>query len=203
MDAGHKERVPPGILLSNLCSLEASAEAAEMLEEERDEVVAEFALGMSTSSLFRAICIKIASHYIFNAFMMLSVFVSCGAMIVEGPSLKDGSTSLRALNIIHLVLSIIFALECGLKIVAYSPKEYFRKHVNKIDAFIVLISFLLMVVEESSFSGLRSLRVLRALKAIRIATRSEAMRHQVSLIITSLAAMVCSSLSCMHITKLL
>jgi hypothetical protein len=160
-----------------------------MSTEKQESDVGEFSLGMSTSNTIRALCIKIASHYMFSAFMMLSVIVSCGVMTVERPSLKVGSSSKRALNIIHLVLSIMFALECGLKIVAYSPKEYWRKHSNKIDALIMLASFVSMI-EDLSFSGSESFRILRALKAIRIATRSDAMRHQVSLIVSSLASMV-------------
>ena len=103
---------------------------------------------------------------------------------------------MHVLHRVNLVLAIVFALECGLKIITYNPQNYWSSHSNKIDAFIVFISFLLTAIEDSRFSALKSLRVLRALKAMRIATRSEAMKHQLDLDSGSLASMVCACLSC-------
>lgn len=162
-----------------------------MSDDEPEEDVPEFVLGMSsTSNIFRVLCITITTHYIFDSFMTLCILISCVAMTLERQSLEDSSTLSKALHSINLVLSIIFALECGLKIVTYNPVRYWRKHSNKIDAFIVLISFIIISVEDSGFSAFKSLRVLRALKAMRIATRSDGMKHLVSLIISSLSSIV-------------
>ena len=161
---------------------------------------------MPVTNRFRAACIKITKHRVFDTFMMICIVISCVAMTIERPSLQEGSAGDNALYWLNLALTLSFALECGLKIITYNPLIYWRKHSNKIDALIVFISFLLLAVEDSRISALKSLRVLRALKAMRIATRSEAMKHQVALVVSSLASMVCCSLprmlACAHRTML-
>ena len=191
--AGEDGCMPSGVLLSTYCGLAASADAVNSFDEDEDEDVPEVVLGMSSGSMLRAACIKITRHRAFDIYMTLCILISCVSMTIERPSLQEGSSTLVALNRIDLVLTLVFAVECGLKIITYNPLNYWRKHSNKIDACIVFISFLLMAVEDSGLSAIESLRVLRALKAIRIATRSEAMKHQVALVISSLASMVCTS----------
>ena len=204
--AGQDDSFPDGILLSQLCSLEACTDADATLDKDEDDDVPEVALGMPVSNWFRAACIRITRHHVFESFMTFCILVSCVAMTQERPSLQEGSTELKVLNWVNLATTLIFALECGLKIVTYNPLNYWRKHSNKIDALIVFISFLLLALEDSPISALKSLRVLRALKAMRIATRSEAMKHQVALVVSSLASMVCCSLprmlACAHRTML-
>lgn len=194
--AGHADSLMDGILLSQHCSREACDNAASDLDDVQDWDVPEVVLGMSSRNMFRAACIKITRHRAFHICMMICILASCVSMTAERPSLQEGSTSMHVLHRVNLVLAIVFALECGLKIITYNPQNYWSSHSNKIDAFIVFISFLLTAIEDSRFSALKSLRVLRALKAMRIATRSEAMKHQVALVIGSLASMVCTCLSC-------
>lgn len=163
-----------------------------MGHEEEQEDIAPLSLGLPPENLFRAMCIRIANHNVFEAFMTLCIVLSCAFMTLERPLLDEQSITFKILHWSNITLSAAFAFECVVKVVSYSPQEYWAKHSNKIDTVIVFVSFLLMILEDSDLAALKSLRVLRALKAMRVATRSDAMRHQVSLIFSSLLSMVCS-----------
>ncbi|KAJ1615605.1 Ion transport protein-domain-containing protein, partial [Pavlovales sp. CCMP2436] len=74
-----------------------------------------------------------------------------------------------ALDNMNAALSLVFAIEMGLKLYAYGPRKYARDTFNLFDAVVVISSVVELVVE---YSGLQSIGVnvsaLRALRLFRI-----------------------------------
>ena len=146
-------------LLSPFCLLEAATVAANRAEMDTDEVpIPEAVFGMGTLHPLRRAVIAVTLHWVFDIFMTLAIVVSCGSMVFERPTLPDDSAMMAYLETSNLVLTVIFAIEGVLKIVTYSPRAYWQSHSNKIDAFIVFISVLLMSVEDSGLEIFKSLR---------------------------------------------
>lgn len=72
----------------------------------------------------------------------------------------------RLLTILIFLLSLqfftaTFAIECGLKLIAMSPKFYFQDGWNIFDFFIVALSLI-----ELSLEGVQGLSVLRSFRLV-------------------------------------
>jgi hypothetical protein len=185
------EELPEGmVLLSESCQLEKCFSAAGK-EKDRDEsCVPENVFGIALTNPVRAAAIKTTTHAAFDNIMSAAIVVSCMAMTLEHPRLDEHSRTALVLKDVNLALTIVFGCECLLKVFTFSPLGYWKRTSNKIDAVIVVFSVLLMLFESSGFAFVKSLRTLRAVKALRMATRSEGMQHLVSLMVNSVSSMV-------------
>ena len=74
------------------------------------------------------------------------------------------------LEIINMVFNIFFALEMVVKLAGLGPYDYFSEAFNCLDFIIVLVSIAEMVLTEGggAVSSLRSLRLIRIVRALKI-----------------------------------
>lgn len=163
-DLGEQMKLPDGMcLLSPFCLLEAATTAANRPEKDSEDVsIPDVVLGMGTSHPFRRALIAVTLHWSFDTLMTVAIVVSCASMVFERPTMPEDSKMMQVLKTLNLVLTIIFGIEGTLKVVTYSPRSYWQSHSNKIDAFIVFISVLLMSFEDSGLEIFKALRCMSA-----------------------------------------
>lgn len=131
----------------------------------------------------------IISHWTFDNFMFLLIFISCVVMAMEKP---DMDPDLEAkLAIVDYVLAACFTLEAALKIITFSFRRYIHTRTNQLDFFIVCTTLLEMsLTAVGGLQAVRSLRILRAIRPLRALTKSSGMRLVLKSVALSIGAMV-------------
>lgn len=75
----------------------------------------------------------------------------------------------RALSVANIVLTILFTVEMGMKLVGLGFWDYVRDMWNLFDAVIVSVSLLeIFMTTAGGMNALRSMRALRILRALRV-----------------------------------
>mmetsp|Transcript_29320 Transcript_29320/g.38551 ORF Transcript_29320/g.38551 Transcript_29320/m.38551 type:complete len:2569 (+) Transcript_29320:180-7886(+) len=121
-------------------------------------------------------CFKIVSNPWFDRFIISAILANCFFLANDDPT---ETTSSFADEIAEVVFTFVFFMEMVLKLIALSPSGYFEDKWNWIDFVVVLESISSVIIyvvgfipgvaissSESNLSGLRTVRVLRPLKAI-------------------------------------
>merc|ERR1719409_1725510 len=82
----------------------------------------------------------------FSNFIMVMIVVSSITLAIDGPTLDPCSTTKEVLNILDVLFTIIFAVECAMKIIVFgfthTPEAYLKDVWNQLDFFIVVTSIL-------------------------------------------------------------
>ena len=127
----------------------------------------------------RKVFIRTVENPWFDRFILAVILVNCVILAMASPTLPPDSVILEIIDIADVIFSIIFFIECFLKLVAHGV-QYFKSAWNLLDFVIVcesafsLVMLLLIYffkVDEISTggfnpTGLRTLRVLRPLRTI-------------------------------------
>lgn len=104
---------------------------------------------------------------------------------------------MQVLFYIDMTCTIIFTLEAGLKIFAWTFVAYIKRLVNAVDFTIVVTALLELALQALNLEAVHALRVLRVLRALRILTRSAGMRLVFRSVVMSLSAMANVSVVCL------
>ena len=113
-------------------------------------------------------------NFIYHMIALNSLYLS-----IDSPSLNDPYQK-ASLNILLTTISIIFCMECALKIIVmgfyFGKNSYLKDNWNVLDFIIVSFSILTWILE--SFSGfdisfVRGFRALRALRPLRMVSKNE------------------------------
>ena len=90
---------------------------------------------------------------------------------------------------LNYFFAFFFGIESVLKIVAYgfvmNRNSYLRDHWNKLDFIIVICSFIDVFVDSIDLSFVKILRLLRALRPLRLISQNKSMRLLVTTLINS------------------
>ena len=119
--------------------------------------------GLSVSGIFRAIVEK----RWFSPTIFFLIFANTVVLSMEYASMSE--TYEAVLDTVNLALTIIFAVEAGLKIVGLGITEYSADRWNMFDLFVVAVSLIEIAAGNagSIMSAFRALRILRVVKLIR------------------------------------
>lgn len=123
------------------------------------------------------------------------VFINCIFLALDRPGVDPDSALGQVIATSDLVFVIIFAVECGIKLVALGimrePDGYFRSAWNWLDFLIVIEGIVSTSTDgDGQLSGLRAFRVLRPLKTV---SRLEGLKVLVNALLASLP-MLCNTL---------
>lgn len=107
----------------------------------------------------------------FEYFILAVIFVSGVQLTLERPLLDPDSEEQSILLIIDIVTTIIFCLECVLKVVAFGfirngTKSYLKNIWNLIDFIIIIFSIISLTPLSSTFKTFKMLRVVRCIRVI-------------------------------------
>ncbi|XP_066925644.1 sodium channel protein 1 brain-like isoform X3 [Clytia hemisphaerica] len=125
---------------------------------------------------------KLVEHKWFDSFILLLILSSSFVLVFEDIRLPERPQLQTALDILNIVFSVLFLIECILKIIGFGVAGYIKNPWNLLDFIIVSISITSIVLDKSSDSDsgnlktLRSLRTLRALRPLRAVSRWDGMR---------------------------
>jgi Ion transport protein len=188
-------QMPPGHVLLSHATAHSLAQdlctrSQTVTTVSEEGVVAARVLWMGETASLRRCAIAVTRHPSFDQVMVVAILLSCVAMALEGPHVVPGSKLDAFLFYNNLVLTVVFAVELVLKLLTYGLLGYWKKFSNRIDAIIVIFSFLLIALEDSGLAFAKPLRLLRVLKAARIATRSENMQKLITSILSSISSML-------------
>lgn len=130
---------------------------------------------------------------------IILVFIIIGSVLLamEGPPDKDSSTGNHRfsspLGIVDLVLTVIFACEIGVKMVAYGfalhQHAFLRNGYNVVDFIVVCASVLDLILSDIDSDFVRIFRLLRCLRPIRMVSRNKGLRVVISALLRSVGGL--------------
>jgi len=125
---------------------------------------------------------QVLDHRYFDDFIYNLIGLNSILLMIDYPIITDAYTN-NTLDFIGTVISIIFVVEAGLKIVAkgfvLGPDSYLKDSWNILDFLIVLsaiLSWILTAYSSINLAFMRGFRALRALRPLRIISKDEGMK---------------------------
>jgi len=145
-------------------------------------------------SIIRTTCQRIVSNPYFDHFILMCIVVSSLCMALATPLDDPGNTFTQILKTLDVVFSVIFILEMVMKLVCYgllffSPKSYLLNGWNILDGTVVIVS-IVDLIGTSSTGFLKTLRILRAFRPLRVIARNQALQVAVTTLFKSLPELV-------------
>jgi hypothetical protein len=130
---------------------------------------------------------KVSAH--FDNFILALIMISSGLMVVDLP-MEDPSSQMKVLlTNLNYVFTITFTIEMLIKCISmgliFGKDAYLGNNWNRLDALVVTVSLMDMVPGSEGFSALRSARVLRALRPLRMISRAQNMKVVVNTLFKS------------------
>ena len=123
------------------------------------------------SNSFRHLLLLIVENALFDRFILLLILINCVFLAIDDDP-PSGSYKANIMWWSELIFNILYSIEMIIKIIAWGllfsgPYSYLRSSWNILDAIVVCGGWLnTAFAGASSISALRSLRLLKPLKAI-------------------------------------
>jgi Ca2+-binding EF-hand superfamily protein len=137
----------------------------------------------------RAGCTVIVSNLWFDRFILLCIFFSAMTLALDAPLIPVNHLTNTFLNICNYILNAIFIMEALLKMIAQTFAIYISSSWSRLDLLIVCTSILDMILSNvltgAGAAPLKTLRVLRALRPVRLISRAEGLKVLISAIYSS------------------
>jgi hypothetical protein len=116
-------------------------------------------------------------------------------LAIENPLLDPDGLFARILYWIDVTLSIVFGIECSMKVIAFGflfngPKSYLRSGWNMLDFCIVLFSSLSLAVTNVDLSLFKVARLLRILRPLRVVSSNKNLKLLISSLIMSIPSVL-------------
>lgn len=131
-------------------------------------------------------------HRGFEYAIIALICLSSITLALDSPTLDPQSTMKEILHALDTTFVVVFALEAMTKICVYGfllngKSSYLRNPWNILDFIIVVVGIILFIWKDNEqLTSLRGLRVLRALRPIRMASRNEGMKVVVNALFQSI-----------------
>jgi len=150
----------------------------------------------SPTNTFRKWMVTIYTNKWFDRVVLTFILLNCIVMALERPNLSDDSTLKKVIDVCMYIFLAIFTIEMFIKVIAlglcFGRNSYLRSAWNVMDGFLVVISWVDVIVTlttntESSILGvLRVFRALRTLRPLRVISRAPGLKIVVETLISSL-----------------
>eukprot|EP00931_Biecheleriopsis_adriatica_P119863 TRINITY_DN9503_c0_g1_i1.p1 TRINITY_DN9503_c0_g1~~TRINITY_DN9503_c0_g1_i1.p1 ORF type:complete len:1886 (-),score=426.27 TRINITY_DN9503_c0_g1_i1:127-5784(-) len=126
---------------------------------------------------------------VFDSFILLCILISSVCMAIDTPLNNPKDPLVKIIRDADQVFAIIFIIEMAIKLLAlgliWSEEAYLRSAWNVLDCVVVIVSIINM--GSSSSSGfLKTLRILRAFRPLRVISRNENLKLVVQTIFASM-----------------
>ena len=146
------------------------------------------------NSLFRRVIFAVATDPRFEATILGLIGVSSIALALDEPGLDPNGKLASGFWSLDVGLIVAFTLEAMVKIVtrgfALHPGAYIRSAWNCLDGFIVLTSILSLFFDDERLLIVRSFRLLRALRPLRMISRLRGMQLVVTSLIRAIPSVI-------------
>jgi len=159
-----------------------------------DRLLGDYSLFIFGRNWFRRLLNRIVEHRIVELFILFLILLSAVALVLEDPFMPPNTPMMQFVSNLNLALTILFTIECVLKIVAkgfiFMHGAYLRSIWNVLDFIIVIVGILGRVSTSSSLETFRALRLLRTLRPLRFVNRLESLKVVVDALIMSIPAII-------------
>merc|ERR1719506_405054 len=137
--------------------------------------------------------IKSKGTFSMDNFILALIIISSVSMAFENPKDNPGDTKAVAMGYMNLVLTVIFTIEMLLKKIAFGAVigkvtengPYWRKPWNILDGGVVIIAVIDTLGIGQEYSAIKTLRVLRALRPLRVISRNQNLKLVVNTLFKS------------------
>mmetsp|Transcript_2591 Transcript_2591/g.3694 ORF Transcript_2591/g.3694 Transcript_2591/m.3694 type:complete len:1759 (-) Transcript_2591:300-5576(-) len=200
---GTEQELAPGKGSSSL-NLEAKDKETSgyMSDEETLTEMSELQISMKYKSLWmfsgknplRQEALVLIGNKYFDRVIVVLIVISSITLAVDNPLASATSFNQRALTVIDIIFAIIFTLEAAIKVFALGfllhRGSYLRNSWNILDFIIVIISDLDWLAG-AQFQGsyLKTLRIIRVLRPLRMISRQPELKRVVNVMIKSFGTM--------------
>lgn len=151
---------------------------------------------LSPSNKFRKSMDALYRNKWFDRVVLAFILLNCVVMALERPDLAKDSTLKKFIVVCMYIFLGIFTIEMFIKVIALGlwigPYAYLRSAWNVMDGFLVVVSWIDVIVDlttdtQSSILGvLRVFRALRTLRPLRVISRAPGLKIVVETLISSL-----------------
>ena len=136
----------------------------------------------------RRLLYLLIKHELFERLMLVIIVLSCVQLAATSPTLRPDSEAAKVMKAAELSFTLIFVCEAVLKIVTMGfvmhPGAYLRSSANVFDFVIVLFSVVVeMSTSASQLKFMRSFRLFRALRPLRLLNRVKSMQLVVATLV--------------------
>ena len=168
---------------------------------EKETIIMDYSLFLfSPDNKFRQICDNILNHWLFNYILVLLIIGNIIIISLDHPLLNPSSKRKKIIDVFNYFFNIIFIIEAFIKIVnkglLLNKKAYLRSIINIIDFCCIIIGIIDMVLTDKNIRYIRSLRMIRTIKPIRIITNSENLYLMSKTLMSSIYALSNLLISC-------
>jgi hypothetical protein len=135
------------------------------------------------SNPIRSTCIAVTLHSAFDPFVLLLIAANSLSMALETPFLDPKSSTAKTLSVLDVIFTVTFTVEALLKVIAFGlfhgPDAYLRGQWNRLDFTIVCVSWVEYVAFALDIHYLKSFRLLRAFRALRLLNKIKGLQQLV------------------------
>ena len=120
---------------------------------------------------FTKFIFEVVNHPAFQLIIFIVIGLNIITLCLDIYSLGDGKREIKALEYFNYIFFTIFLMELIIKVLGFGFKEFVKDKFNIFDAFIVLISFIEILLASGSsgaFTSLRAFRLFRIFKLFRV-----------------------------------
>jgi voltage-dependent calcium channel L type alpha-1D len=147
---------------------------------------------LAPTHAFRQICANIVTWTHFDNCVLVLIIISSVLLAIDDPLSDPDSEKNKALAIVDMVITILFLLECCLKIftfgfVSNGKRSYLKNGWNVLDFIIVFIS-LISLIFGGDLGKLKALRTFRVLRPLRVISRNDNLKLVIDSLIRSIPA---------------
>ena len=160
------------------------------------ETLAERSLYLfAPSHPLRAACNVLISHLFFERFILLCIGFSAITLALDAPLLPESHPIYQFLTVCNYFLNGIFITEALCRMVAVTFATYISSSWSRLDFLIVCTSILDMILSNVLAGGgglapLKTLRILRALRPLRLISKAQGLRVLITAIFGSIEPIV-------------
>ena len=134
---------------------------------------------------------KISTHKVFDNFILFLIVISTLTLAIESPFDDPNGQLVEVLTYIDYFMTGAFCLEALLKIIAFgflfTKTSYLKDAWNILDFVIVISAIAGFVLPEGiNISAVKSLRILRILRPLRIIARNKSLKVALTSLINSI-----------------
>ena len=153
---------------------------------------------MSAKNPLRIALARAINSKYFEYYMLFWIILSSISLALENPTIEKGSVLYYSLLISDIYFTGFFTLEAMLKIFTFGlifhKDAYLRVHWNKLDFAIVIVSWIGLLTFRwelgNTFAALRAVRILRALRPLRVISRAAGMKVAVNALIGAIPSVL-------------
>lgn len=159
-----------------------------------DKLTKRSLLVFSVRNPIRKLATMLITHPQFDNVSLLLVAISTVALAIDNPLNTPDSTFVYVLSGLDMVLTGLFVVEVGVKVVAlgflFDKHTYLRNSWNAIDFVITALAAFSLSQGSTRFKFVKTLRTFRALRPLRVINRNPGLKLVVNSLIASIPQIV-------------